>query len=66
MFACDTKRFAITFLFLLHLLVSAFGQRDQSYFSPIAPSSVCDQNGSYYYDMSCAFKPCALELNSSG
>ena len=31
-FACNAKRFEINFLFLLHLFVNAFGQRDQSYF----------------------------------
>ena len=67
-FACMTKGFAITFVFpLLLFLVSVCGQTDKqklnSYFSPIAALSACDQDWSYQNDMLCPLKPCPLEKN---
>ena len=37
-----------------------------SNFCPIAALTVCDQDRSQQYDMSCAFNPCLLQINSNG
>ena len=67
-FVFNAKSFAIAIILFL-LLYSNFWTDWQKLFSNFchtAALSACDQDQNYQNDMSCAFKPCPLEINGNG